>query len=134
MLITKPAAPLLLKIEREAQTGRINPTLADLAQSPYSPLFGQGVCDLRQACGVGDISKTISLLGEGNAGLAGLAGDVLVAVQDHLSREGRMPADFDGEMTPFGVQDMKRIVVDVWGNRTLKGSGHPPFPAQVILN
>src|SRR4029077_4267268 len=39
-----------------------NPTLADLAQSPYSPLFGQGVCDLRQACGVGDISKTISLL------------------------------------------------------------------------
>src|SRR5437868_2486900 len=61
----------------------------------------------------GDISKTISLFGEGNAGLAGLAGDVLVAVQDHLGREGRMPADFNGEMTPFGVQDMKRVVVDI---------------------
>src|SRR3984893_15593970 len=80
ILLTKPAALLLLKIEREAQTGRVNPTLADLAQSPYSPLLGQGVCDLRQACGVGDISKTVSLLGEGNAGLAGLAGDVLMAV------------------------------------------------------
>jgi len=102
ILITKPAALLLLKIEREAQTGRVNPTLADLAQSPYRPLFGQGVCDLGQACGVGDISKTVSLLREGNAGLAGLAGVVLVAVQDHLGREGRMPADFDGEMAPFG--------------------------------
>src|SRR5258708_8808581 len=100
-------------MESEVETGRINPTLADLAQSPYSPLFGQGVCDLRQACGVGDISKTISLLGEGNAGLAGLAGDVLVAVQDHLGWEGGMPADFAGEMTPFGVHAMKRIVVDV---------------------
>src|SRR5207253_11201196 len=76
-----------------------------LRQPPSSPLFPYTTL----------FRSRISLLGEGNAGLAGLAGDVLVAVQDHLSREGRMPADFDGEMTPFGVQDMKRIVVDVRG-------------------
>src|SRR5271166_3095070 len=35
--IAKPAAFLLLEIEREAQAAAINPPLADLAQSPYSP-------------------------------------------------------------------------------------------------
>ena len=48
VLIMKPALLLLIQIEREAQAGGINPTLADLAQLPYSPLLGQGVCDLRQ--------------------------------------------------------------------------------------
>src|SRR5215469_17912619 len=73
VLVTEPAALLLVKIEGEAHTG-INPTLADLAQSPYSPVLGQGVCDLRQACGVGDKSKAISFLGEGDAGLVRLTG------------------------------------------------------------
>ncbi len=51
VLIPEPAALLLVEVEREAYTG-VNPTLADLAQSPYSPVLGQGVCDLRQTCGV----------------------------------------------------------------------------------
>src|SRR5690348_11173098 len=41
VLITEPAALLLVEVEGEAHTA-VNPTLADLAQSPYSPLFGQG--------------------------------------------------------------------------------------------
>src|ERR1700719_2843887 len=73
----------------------VNPTLADLAQSPYSPGLGQGVCDLGQTCGVRDSRKAVSLLGEGDASLARLTGNVLVAVQDHLGGEGRMPADLD---------------------------------------
>src|SRR4029077_6585475 len=113
VLVTEPTAFLLLKIEREAQTACINPTLADLAQPPYSPLFGQGVCDPRQACSVGDIGKTVALLDEADAGLAGLAGDVLMAVQDHLGGEGRMSADLDGEMAPVSIEDMERVVIDV---------------------
>src|SRR5690349_15264508 len=79
VLVTEPAALLLVEVEGEAHTA-VNPTLADLAQSPYSPLFGQGLCDLRQACGVGDSSKAVSLLGEGDASLARLAGNILMAV------------------------------------------------------
>src|SRR5467141_4916816 len=47
VLVTEPAALLLVEVGREAHTA-VNPTLADLAQSPYSPVLGQGVCDLRQ--------------------------------------------------------------------------------------
>src|SRR5690242_13376604 len=36
VLITEPAALLLVEVEGEAHTA-VNPTLADLAQSPYSP-------------------------------------------------------------------------------------------------
>src|SRR6266446_2336012 len=107
ILVTEPAALLLVEVEREAHTG-VNPTLADLAQSPYSPGLGQGVCDLRQTCGVSDSSKTVSLLGEGDARLARLAGNVLVAVQDHLGREGRMPADLDRKMAPGPPQNRHR--------------------------
>ena len=63
VLVTEPAALLLVEVEREAHTG-VNPTLADLAQSPYSPMVGQGVCDLRQTRGVRDSSKAVSFLGE----------------------------------------------------------------------
>src|SRR5258706_15764372 len=87
VLITEPAALLLVEVEREAHTA-VNPTLADLAQSPYSPVLGQGLCDLRQAGGVRDSSKTVSLLGEGDSRLACLAGNVLMAVQDQLGRKG----------------------------------------------
>ena len=36
VLIAKAAALLLVEVEREAHAG-VDPTLADLAQSPYSP-------------------------------------------------------------------------------------------------
>src|SRR6516164_585449 len=57
--------------------------------------------------------EAVSFLGEGDARLARLAGNVLVAVQDHLGGEGRMPADLDGQMAPVGVEDVKRIVVHI---------------------
>src|SRR5438477_2001246 len=117
VLVTEPAALLLVEVERETYTV-VDPTLADLAQSPYSPGLGQGVCDLGQTCGVRDSSKAVSLLGEGDASVARLAGNVLVAVQDHLGGEGRMPADLDRQMAPVGVEDVKRIVVDI-GHRLL---------------
>src|SRR6267154_2145427 len=81
VLVMKPALFLLLQIERETQTGSINPTLAGRLQPPYSPLLGQGVCDLRQARGVRDMSKTISFLCKVDPGFACLAGHVLMAEQ-----------------------------------------------------
>src|SRR5208337_1892156 len=105
--IAKPTAVLLLEIQREAQTGAVNPALTDLAQSPYSPLLGQGLCDLCEARRVVDSSKAVAVLDEPDACLAGLAGDVFMAIQDHLGRERRMPADLDGDMPPVTIDNMK---------------------------
>src|ERR1700722_2197603 len=109
----KPALPLLLQVERETQAGGINSTLAGLAQPPYSPLPGQGVCDLCQACRVRDMSKTISFLCKTDAGFARLASHVLMPVQHHLGGEGRMPADLDSDVAPLGIENMERVMIDV---------------------
>jgi hypothetical protein len=66
VLVAEPAALLFVEVEGEAHAS-VNPTLAELAQSPYSPVFGQGVCDLRQACGVGDRRKAVSFLSKDDA-------------------------------------------------------------------
>jgi hypothetical protein len=62
VLITAPAALLFLEVEREAKAGSVDPALADPAQTPYSPLLGQGVCDPRQGGGLGNLSKAVGLL------------------------------------------------------------------------
>jgi hypothetical protein len=84
----EPALRLLIQVQCEAQAGTINPTRTDLTQPPYSPLLGQGVCDLRQACGVGDVSKTVSFLRKADSCLARVTSYILVIVQDHLGVEG----------------------------------------------
>src|SRR6266404_3218212 len=61
VVIMEPATLLFVEVEGEAHTG-VNPTLADLAQSPYSPVLGQGVCDPRQTYGVRDRRKAVSFL------------------------------------------------------------------------
>ena len=37
------------------------------------------------------------------------------AVQHHLGRERGMAADLDGQMAPVGIEDVKRVVVDIRG-------------------
>src|SRR5512133_399292 len=113
VLVMKPALFLLLQVEREAQAGAINPTLAGLLQPPYSPLPGQGVCDLGQACGVRDMSKTIAIFCKADASFARLACYVLMPVEDHLGGERRMPADLDGDVTPLGIENVKGVVVHI---------------------
>jgi len=44
----KPATVLLFQIKGETQATAVNPTLADLTESPYSLLSRQGICDLAQ--------------------------------------------------------------------------------------
>src|SRR6516225_9929833 len=74
VVVTKPAPLLVFPIQGETQTGAIDPALADLAQTPYSPSLGQGVCELRQICGLRNNSETVSLLCKADADLASLAG------------------------------------------------------------
>src|SRR5438105_3695249 len=68
----RPDPPLVISDCASVAYTVVNPTLADLAQSPYNPGLGQGVCDLGQSCGVRESRKAVSLLGEGDASLARL--------------------------------------------------------------
>src|SRR6202007_1429653 len=92
VIVGEPAVLLLVVVEGKAHAA-VNPTLEYLAQPPYSPRFGQGVCDLRQSCAVSDSGKAISLLGEEDARSARLAGNVLMAVQAHLGGGGGVARD-----------------------------------------
>jgi hypothetical protein len=62
ILVPEPTPLLLFQIQSEAQATGVDPTLADLAQPPYRRFLGQGICDLRQACGVSYMRKSFPLL------------------------------------------------------------------------
>lgn len=109
---------LLGQIQSKAQASRVNPTLTYLAQAPYDVWRTQGVCDLRQSCGVGDLGETIAFLGKLDAFLSGLTSHVLMSIQDDLCAERRMTAHLDGDMSPIGVENVERVVVHI---RVLSG-------------
>jgi hypothetical protein len=46
LLVMKSTTFLLFQLKGETQATAINPTLADLTESPYSLLSRQGICDL----------------------------------------------------------------------------------------
>ena len=79
VLVRKNAALLLFQVQREAQTGGINPTFTELAQTPCGLIPRQGVCDLRQIRGVGNCRKTVVLFGETDVSGARLTSDVFRA-------------------------------------------------------
>jgi hypothetical protein len=81
--------------------------VADLAQSPYSRILRQGICDPGQARGVGDRGEAVADLGECYPRRGGLPGHVLVAVEDDLRAERRMPRHLDRHMTPLRVDDVE---------------------------
>ena len=120
--INKSAALLLVEIQPEAQARGIDPALADLAQPPYSRILRQGICDPGQARRLGDRGKAIAGLGECYPRRGGLPGHLLVAIEDDLRAERRMPAHLDRHMTPLGVDDGE---VGRWRGARLTG----PFPA-----
>src|SRR6185437_5912264 len=93
-----------------------DPPLADLAQPPYSRILRQGICDPGQAHRVGDRGEAVADLAECYPRRAGLAGHVLMAVEDDLRAERRMPRHLDRHMTPLRVDEVKRVVVDVFAS------------------
>jgi hypothetical protein len=110
--VGESTARLLGEVQTEAQAGGVDPSVDDLAQAPYCPGQGQGVCDPSQAFGVTDAGEAVALLGEADARGVGLAGDVRVTSEDHLGTERRMPAHLDRQMPPHRVHDVERVVVD----------------------
>jgi hypothetical protein len=48
VLILKGALLLFFQVQHETQAGIVDPTFPELAQSPCSLFFRQGICDLRQ--------------------------------------------------------------------------------------
>jgi hypothetical protein len=62
--VAEAASPLFVGVQGEAQTGAVDPPVAHLAQSPYCPGLGHGVCDLSQAHGVRDGGEAVALLDE----------------------------------------------------------------------
>ena len=109
ILIPEPTGLLLFQIQSEAQATGVDPTLTDLAQSPYRRFFGQGICDLRQACGVSYMRKTVSFFCKGDPCSLRLTGYIFMTVEHNLSGEWRVSTDLDGDVAPVGIQDMKRI-------------------------
>ena len=111
--VAEPAALLLGEVQAEAQAGRIDPPVADLAQAPYSRIARPGICDPGQALRIRDLSKTVPLLGEPDA--LGVRGDrdVLMPVEHHLRAERRMPGHLDGQVPERRVHDVEAVVVDV---------------------
>jgi hypothetical protein len=107
---------LLVEIQPEAQAGGIDPALADLAQPPYSRILRQGICDPGQAHRVGDRGEAVADLAEYYPRRLRLTGHELVAVEDDLRAERRMPRHLDRHMTPLRVDDVKRIVIDVFAS------------------
>ena len=82
---------LLIKVQAEARACAVDPPAADLAQAPYSRLLRPGICDPGQALRIRDLSKTAALLGKADAPAVGGDRDVLVAVEDDLRAERRVP-------------------------------------------
>ena len=117
----KGALLLLLRIQRKAEAGGINPALAELAQTPCSLVLRQGICDPRQLRGIGDCSKAVVLFGEADSGILRLTGPlygglsltchIFVAVQDDLRPERRVATHFDCQMAPVRIEDMKGIMI-----------------------
>jgi hypothetical protein len=74
------SALLLVGVQREAQTRRIDPLPAHLGQPPYGSILGEGVCDLRQRSRLAIWVKQLSARHEDqeHASLDGIAGEVLL--------------------------------------------------------
>lgn len=60
--VAEPGAALLGQVESEAQAPGVDPAVNNLAQAPYRPGLGQGVCDLSQAIRFIDAGEAIALL------------------------------------------------------------------------
>ena len=97
----------------KTQACRINPTLADLGQAPYSAWGAHGICDTGKGCGVGNLSETVALLGKSDPFAGRLTCHILMAIEHDLCAEGRMRAQLDRDMSPLWVDDVERILVDV---------------------
>ena len=72
-----------------------------------------GICDPGQALRIRHFSKTVPLPGEPDP--LALRGDrnILMAVEDHLGAERRVPGHLDHQVPERRVHDVEAVVADV---------------------
>jgi len=110
--VTESTFLLLPTLQSKAQTA-VNPTLTGPNQAPYRARGSHGVCDSGQACGVGNLGKTIVFLRKGNLVLPCLTSHIFMPVKDNLGSKRGMGTEFDRQVSPLRVQDMEGIMIDV---------------------
>jgi len=111
--ITETTTLLFVRRQGKTQTTRINPTLADLRQTPYNAGSVHGICDTGKSCGVGKTGKAIVVLAKVNAFLRALTGDILMTIEYYLRKKRRMRTETNDNMPPLSVHNMEGIVVGV---------------------
>jgi hypothetical protein len=105
--------PLAGQVQAEDQACGVDPPVDDLAQAPCSRILRQGVCDLGQAARVRGSGKAVALLGEADPGRLRGHCHILVAVQDDLRGERRMPGHLDHQVPPGRVHDVEAVMIHV---------------------
>ena len=128
ILVSESGTLLLLKVQSEAQAARIDPTLTDLSQAPYSVSFTQGIRDLVQGL-ERTTYKAVTLLAAGDGFFAGTAFDPFVSVEHHLQGKGRMAAHLDGEVAPLFVDEVKVVMIHIRPLLTALQVRHVTFTA-----
>ena len=129
------AGPLLIgQVQAEDQARGVNPPVDDLAQAPCSRILRQGVCDLGQAGRIRGPGKAVALLGEAGPGRLRGHCHILVAVQDDLGAERRMPGHLDRQVPPPGVHDVEAVVIHIGAlagqaadHAAVRGPAHIPY-------
>jgi hypothetical protein len=109
------AATLLVEVQRKALAGGVDPPVTDLAQAPYSRVLRQCICDPGQARRISNGGEAVAVLAERYPRPTCLAGHVFVPVEEDLRAERRMPGHLDRHVAPFRVNQVERVVVDVFG-------------------
>ena len=113
VIVVKVGLFLLIQIQSKAQASRVDPPFTDLAQTPYAVWRGQGVCELRQSCRIGNLGETIAFLGKLEAFLSDLTSHVLMPIQHDLRPKRRMTAHLDGDVSPIGIKNVERVVIHI---------------------
>src|ERR1019366_8604742 len=65
--VAEAAACLVGEVQAEAEARGVDPSVQDLAQTPYRLRLGQGVCDLSQVFGFIHPSEAVAFLREADA-------------------------------------------------------------------
>jgi hypothetical protein len=103
--VDEPAAPLLVEVEREAQTRGIDPGPADLAQPPTAASRDKASAVRARPAGLATAVKQLPALVNAIPAAWAWRAHVLVSVEDDLRAERRLPRHLDGHMPPNRVDE-----------------------------
>ena len=113
IVIRKAAALTFFVGEHEAQTSRINPLLADLAQTCDGRILIQArrqSVDFRE---ITAIDEAIAVLDDSGAFACSCSLYPFVTIDDNLCAKWWIAANSNRDMTPFSIDQMKVVMLDI---------------------